>query len=81
MEAKDYAKTPEVDADAGETQLGFIRWLMIPSQIARCFYDVFMMFFYVHFRTSRQREAGTTITPNLKTLLTMCPSEVNFGTV
>ena len=29
--AKDFAKTPEIDANAGETQPEFIRWLMVPS--------------------------------------------------
>ena len=41
MAAKDFAKSPKVDADVGETQPGFIQWLMMCSRMARCVYDDF----------------------------------------
>ena len=38
-QAEDFAESPEVDADAGETQPGFRQWLMMRSWMAQCFYD------------------------------------------
>ena len=40
--AKDFPKTPEVDADAGETQPEFILCLTMPSWMAHCFHNVFL---------------------------------------
>ena len=40
---KDFPKSSEVDAEAGEAQPEFIRWLMMPSQMAWCFHNVFMI--------------------------------------
>ena len=76
LAAKDFAKTPEVDADAGETQPGFIQWLTMPSRMARGFYD--------HFQTSGQCiRPAIRSSPNLKVSLTVSPSPsaVNFGRV
>ena len=41
--AKDFTKYPEVDADAGETQPGFIQWLIMRLRMAQCFYNAFMI--------------------------------------
>ena len=74
--AEDFAKTPEVDADAGETQLGFIRWLTMPSWMAQCYYNVFMI--TSELRDSVRLELQSFL--NLKISLIVCPSGVNVGT-
>ena len=43
---------PKVDPDRVETQLEFVRWLTIPSRMARCFHDV-LRWFYAHFRFAK----------------------------
>ena len=66
--AKDFTKTPEVEADAGETHLG----------VHAIAYDAFMndpmvLLCFIMFSQSP---------PNLKiSLIVVCPSGVNFGTV
>ena len=42
--ANDFAKTPEVEADAEEIQPGFKRWFTMPPRMPRCFGDVLTMF-------------------------------------
>ena len=43
-----FPKTPKVDADAGEPQLEFIRWFMMPSWMSRYFHNDFTMFLDHH---------------------------------
>ena len=57
LHAKDFPKTPEVDADARETQLEFIRCTYEWPDV----FTMFLQYFYDHFWTSGQCEACTKI--------------------
>ena len=69
--AKDFPMSPKVDANAGETQPGFMLWHMMRSRMSQCFYDV-VWCFYDHFWTLGECEAC---------LIVCSSSVVNFGTV
>ena len=74
LAATDFAKTPEVDADAGETQLGFPqKWL-----------NILMMFldaFTINSKLQDSVKPALRSPPNLKISLVVCASGVNFRTV
>ena len=77
LAAKDFSKTPEVDAARDVLHPGFIGWLPMLSWMVRYLYDVLKI-------TSELQDlvrAALQSPPKLKTSLIMCISGVNFGTV
>ena len=78
MAAKDFAKTPKVDGDEGETQPGFI--YIIALTIGLMFYDV-LRCFYNHFQTSGQCETYAAITHEFEALLNRVSIGGNFRTL